>query len=116
MKICADALCKGDDIRYGCLLPVEFPRKDVKVTHTLAYTAMGDPFDKGGSAKLEEGDVKDFEWAKSWVLIVEQLLMQGKIKPHRPDVRPGGLEGVLDGLNLLKNDTVSGQKLVYELA
>ena len=93
---------------------MDFPRKDVKFTHTLAYSALGDPYDKGW-AKLEEGDMKDFEFAKRWVAVAERLWEQGRIQPHTPKIGQGGLEGILNGLELLKEDAVSGQKLVYEL-
>ncbi len=86
----------------------------MKVTHTLAYTAFGDPYNKGW-AILEEGDTKDFEFAKRWVAVTERLIQEGRIQPHTPKIGQGGLEGVLKGLELLKEDAVSGQKLVYEL-
>lgn len=115
VQLCADALGSANDLRYGCLLPVGFPREDVKVTHTLAYTAFGDAFDQGW-AKLEEGDTRDFEFAKRWIAVADGLLKDGRLKPHAPSIREGALKGVLDGLELLKQDSVSGQKLVYELS
>ncbi len=39
----------------------------------------------------------------------------GKVKVHPPTVMDGGLDKVLDGLELLRNDKVSGQKLVYKV-
>ncbi|OQU93794.1 Alcohol dehydrogenase GroES-like domain-containing protein [Cladophialophora immunda] len=115
-QICADALALAGegDLRYGCLLPVDFPRTDVLVTHTLAYTAIGEPFDQGW-AKLAAGDTKDFEFARKWVTVAQGLLERGLLKPHEPKIQPGGLEGVVEGLDILRKDSVSGQKLVYEL-
>lgn len=34
------------------------------------------------------------------------------MQPNRPEVLPGGLKGILVGLERLKNDQVSGVKLV----
>ncbi|KZT68004.1 GroES-like protein [Daedalea quercina L-15889] len=39
-------------------------------------------------------------------------LEEGMIKPNRVEVLPGGLEGILDGLDRLRNNRVSGVKLV----
>lgn len=40
--------------------------------------------------------------------------MEGKIKVHKPRVG-SGMENILDGLDQLKNNKVSGEKLVYRL-
>ncbi|TBU50235.1 GroES-like protein [Dichomitus squalens] len=40
------------------------------------------------------------------------LLKSGDIKPNRTEILPGGLNGVVEGLERLKNDQVSGVKLV----
>ncbi|GBE88087.1 GroES-like protein [Sparassis crispa] len=40
------------------------------------------------------------------------LLEQGAIKPNRVEVLPNGLAGIVDGLERLKNNQVSGLKLV----
>uniref|UniRef100_A0A093XKK5 Protein TOXD n=1 Tax=Talaromyces marneffei PM1 TaxID=1077442 RepID=A0A093XKK5_TALMA len=39
-QICADALTTEPGARYGSIRSVEFPRKDVKHSETLAYTAV----------------------------------------------------------------------------
>ena len=113
VKICAEALAPGPGSHYGCLLAVKFPREDVTVTPTLAYSALGEPFDKG-FAKSEKGEEEDFKFAVNWSEIVERCLAEGKISVHKPRVGQG-LENVLDGLDQLKNNKVSGEKLVYKL-
>ena len=45
----------------------------------------------------------------------EKLIAEDKVKPIRKDVRPGGLEGVFDGLKDLKEGKVSGTKIVYRI-
>lgn len=45
-----------------------------------------------------------------------KLLEQGKIQPHPHRVKEGGLEGILQGLQDLREKKVSGEKLVYRVA
>jgi len=47
--------------------------------------------------------------------LAEKLLKEGKIKAHPVDVRPGGLKGVLEGLDEMRKGKVSGKKLVYRV-
>lgn len=56
------------------------------------------------------------EFAKKWFTTVQELLDDGRVKPHPLKIMQGGLEGILDGLEMLKNKQVSGQKLIYPLA
>ena len=100
------------DGRYGAILFVKLPRDDVKKTYSMGYTAMGEPVDKG--AYKSPNNEGDFEFAKKWMAAVEPILAQGKLKVH-PQKVGKGLEEVIDGLDLLRMDKVSGQKLVYVL-
>jgi len=111
-KICSEAIAPGPGAHYGCLLAVEFPRSDVTVTPTLAYSTLGEPFDKG-FAKSDDTS-EDFAFAKKWSEIAEKILLEGKLQVHKPRVG-SGLENVLSGLEELKADKVSGEKLVYRL-
>jgi hypothetical protein len=43
-----------------------------------------------------------------------RFLAEGKIKVHKPRVR-SRIENILDGPDELKNNKVSGEKLVYRL-
>ncbi|KAL0263387.1 hypothetical protein SLS55_002367 [Diplodia seriata] len=111
--ICAAALTSASGVaKYSSLLTVEkFPRADVENAGTLAYTALGETFRKGAKEFPANEDHLAFA-ARFWKL-TEELLAQGKLKVHPPQVREGGLEGVLDGLEDLRQDKVSGVKLVY---
>ncbi len=109
-QLCADVISPGG--RYGAILTVEFPRKDVKCTNSLGYTAAGEAVKKG--SMFLEASTEDFEFAKKWAEVVDQLLEQRKLKVHPPKIGKG-LENVLDGCDLLRKDKVSGQKLVYVL-
>lgn len=112
VKICSEALASGSGAHYGCLLPVKFPRDDVTVTPTLAYSAFGEPFDK--SFAKSDGDEEHFRFAKQWSEIAEKCIAEGKIQVHKPKVG-SGLESIQDGLDQLQNNKVSGEKLVYQL-
>lgn len=109
-KLCADIISPGGT--YGAILKVNFPRTDVKLTYSLGYTAAGEAVDKGHFRT--DGIAEDFEFAKKWFSLVEPMLEQGLIKatPYRVT---HGLENVFDGIDLLRKNKVSGQKLVYTL-
>lgn len=100
--------------RYGAILPVEFPRDDVKTSFTIGYSVIGEPFTFFGTMKVEARP-KDFKFGKKWWSLSERLLSEGKIK-GTPTVRPGGLQGIFDGLDEMRNGKVSRQKLVYRIA
>lgn len=105
--ICAAALSSSGG-HVSILLPVkDFPRDDVKVTHTLAYTAIGEKYNDRFQASQT-----DYEFGAKFWKVAEGLLNEGKIKAHPTEVRKG-LEGVPQGLQDLKDGKVSGVKLVY---
>jgi hypothetical protein len=54
-------------------------------------------------------------FAKTWFTTVQQLLDAGKLKSHPIRLMDGGLPAVLDGLKLLRDKQVSGQKLIYRI-
>jgi len=47
----------------------------------------------------------------SWAM-VEKWLSEGAIQPNKYEVLPNGLEGIIGGLERMRNDQVSGTKLV----
>lgn len=47
---------------------------------------------------------------------IQRLMDGGKIQPHPVKLEDGGLPGLLDGVQKIRNGGVSGQKLVYALA
>jgi hypothetical protein len=50
-------------------------------------------------------------WSKS----IERLLSQGKLVSHPTRIEPGGFEGIINGLEMKRQKTISAQKLVYLL-
>ena len=112
-RVCAESL-RASGGQYSSLLPVEkLSREDVVKKTTAAYTALGESFTFGPT---EIGASKDdFDFMVEFQSLSSKLLEQGKIKPHPHHVRPGGLGGILQGLQELRDHKVSGEKLVYRL-
>ncbi|KAH8812807.1 putative zinc-binding oxidoreductase ToxD [Xylogone sp. PMI_703] len=113
-QICADALSTDPGCVYGCILPTKCPRSDVPSTSTVMYTMFGEYFSMRGTPF--PATPEDYVFAKSFMALTENLLADRKLKTHILDVRPGGLQGVLEGLEAMKSGAVSGKKLVYRIA
>lgn len=113
-KFCADALTIDPGARYGNILREKSPREDVEYTTTLAYTALGEYTEIRGNKLPAMPD--HFEFAKSWMDRCQKLLEGGHFAVHPPKVGEGGLHGVLQGLQDMKEGKVSGNKLVYRVA
>ena len=113
--ICASAIGSAGG-KYSCLItPLpKMPRDDVTSRLTFAYTGAGEPFSKG--TREFPAVQEDYEFQKNFSSLAEALLAEGKLKAHPPSVRGGGLKGIPEGLQLMKEDKVSGQKLVYRVA
>ena len=92
----------------GC----EFPRDDVRNIFFLGYTMSGELFEIEG--QVWDAVPEDAELGKRFVALAEKLLQEGKIRPHPADVRVG-IEGILDGMQEMKDGKVSGVKLVYRI-
>jgi hypothetical protein len=60
-------------------------------------------------------DTETYEFVSEFVTLSEKLLAEGKLKPHPLLLRPGGLEGILDGMKELESGNVRGGKLVYTI-
>ena len=59
---------------------------------------------------------EDTRFMETFIPIAEALLADGKIQVHPPSVRGGGLRGVLDGFQTMRDGKISGEKLVYRVA
>lgn len=118
-EICAAALSRTRPGRYWGLLAIDEKvvkgvNDKVESGYRLAYTMFGEPFEKRVKVPAIPAD---YEFGKMFWEVARGLLVEGKIKPARADVNRGGkgLEGVLVGLDELKQGKVSGVKLVYTL-
>lgn len=77
------------------------------------YTIFNEPFHKRGNSF--DASTEDFEFAKMFMDITEDLLKEGKLKTHPEEVGERGLEGALAGMRDMKGDKVSRRKLVYRV-
>ncbi|KAF2169756.1 hypothetical protein M409DRAFT_20171 [Zasmidium cellare ATCC 36951] len=114
-KICEEALSSdGSGTKYGTILGQKLPeRQDVESKTTIMYTIFNEAFSKAG--RDFPATPEDFEFAKEIFGITEKLLAEGKLKTHPAKVGSQGLEGVLQGMEDMKNEKVSGAKLVYRV-
>ena len=88
-------------------------RKDVSMTHFSSFASFGQRFTLGPYDLPDSPE--DYAWAKAWWRTVSRLVAEGKLKPHRPLVREGGLQGVLDGIQDIRDLKIRGHKLVYRM-
>ena len=56
------------------------------------------------------------EFAAKWYTGLSSLLEKQSIRPNKIRVIPGGLSGVQEGLRLIRENRVAGEKLVYRIA
>ena len=83
-------------------------------TATLMYTIFDESFAFLGNTI--ERSREDFEFAKMFFELTETMFSEGKLETHPEELRDGGLEGVLKGMNEMKENGVSGVKLTYKVA
>lgn len=121
-RICADALSTSSGTKiYSSLLGIsDFPHIDVAKKTTVAYSAIGEEMGFGGQGgvippKIPAKD-EDARFMEMFVPIAEALLAGGKIQVHPPSKRRGGLRGILDGLQTMREGKISGEKVVYRVA
>ncbi|KAL2851358.1 hypothetical protein BJX68DRAFT_266270 [Aspergillus pseudodeflectus] len=99
---------------YSSLLDVKVNRDNVSSKFTLAYSAIGEAFNFGPYPFAAKPEDKDF--ARGFWDYSAGLLADGKIQVHPLVVGRDGLKGALEGLDLMRKDLLSGQKLVYNIA
>ncbi|GAB7365801.1 hypothetical protein MBLNU230_g7134t1 [Neophaeotheca triangularis] len=111
-KICSEAIGSAGGI-VSYLLPTKHDRTDVDNRLTLGYTVMGESFMFGPTEWKAKPE--DLEFGRKFWELSEKLFAEGKVKVHPPQVEKGGLQGVFDGLKALREERVSGKKLVYNV-
>ncbi|KAL4878766.1 putative zinc-binding oxidoreductase ToxD [Aspergillus karnatakaensis] len=98
---------------YSALLKVESQRSDVISKYTLGYTAFGE--EKQFGTVRFEASKEDREFAERFWELSRGLLERGVVRTHPVSVRPGGLQGAVEGLEAMRKGEVSGEKLVYRV-
>ncbi|KAL1875156.1 putative secondary metabolism biosynthetic enzyme [Diaporthe australafricana] len=118
MQICYGALGRVGG-RYTALDPyahtVAAARKMVKADWVMGPVMLGKdiawpaPHDRAADPEM-------FDFGTKWRATLQELLDQGKLREHPLLLQPGGLEGVLDGMEMIKAKKISGKKLVYTMS
>ena len=81
---------------------------------TLGYTITGEAFKFFGGMDIP-AKPQDFEFGKTFWELATKLLASQQLTVHPTKVGEGGLQGVLKGLDELREGKVSGVKLVYKI-
>ncbi|WFD43761.1 hypothetical protein MPSI1_002425 [Malassezia psittaci] len=120
-EACARALSKTQPSKLVTILPFSPELRSlnpkVQATCFLINTTKGRATDLLGvecSQKEAEEDNKflgDFTRSKALI----NWLQCGLVQPDRTEPQSGGLESILEGLDLLRQGKVSGQKLTYSV-
>ena len=89
-------------------------RKVVKADWVLGPTIFGDgcswpsPYGRAADPELRQYGVH--LWA-----VVQKLIDEGRLRHHPLRVLDGGFQAVLDGIELVRRGSVSGEKIVVRL-
>ncbi|CAI7606329.1 uncharacterized protein N7487_002918 [Penicillium crustosum] len=110
--ICSAAISSAGG-SYNALLDVPSARDDVDSHVSMAYDVLGEPYRMGMNEVSP--DSTNFEFGIKWWELAQKLLEERRIHPHPYQVKPGGLAGVLAGLQLLREGKVRASKLVYRV-
>jgi NADPH:quinone reductase-like Zn-dependent oxidoreductase len=114
----AAVLSQSGNAKYVALVPgfekeVKKLNPSVDAQSILAYSAFGNPW----MYENEYFDAVpgDYEFQKKFILMAERLFAEGNVKAPRVFLNRGGsgLEGILRGLEEMRDGRVSGGKLVY---
>lgn len=118
MQICYAAIGRAGG-RYTAVEP--WPerhktRKAIKDDWVMALAIYGKQVKLDGVYGRDESK-EDYEFGKNWVMVVQDLLDQGRLKAHPliVDDRGEGFEGVLGGVKRVRTKAMSGQKMVYRV-
>lgn len=116
-KICYEAIGTAGG-KYVALDPystvIKYTRRNVKAEWVMAFSLFGKPVRLAG-VYGRPARPKDREFCKLWFPMAEKMIKEGKLKPHRIEVKKGGLMGVLAGIDEVRTGSVRGRKLVYLL-
>ncbi|TLD09082.1 uncharacterized protein PgNI_07988 [Pyricularia grisea] len=114
--LCYEAMGRAGG-RYACLEMYPgfaLERRSIKVFFALGMALLGHRLDLAyGYEREEDPEMRAF--GIGWYKVLQKLLYQGKLRPHPLRELEGGFEGILKGVQMVKNKEVSGQKLVVSL-
>jgi hypothetical protein len=114
VKICTDF--GSDGVRYNVLLPVQLSRSDVRSGFSNATTSIGGVFEYGPQHMTIRVMPEEFDFVVRWTGAVEKLWAEAKMRSPAVQVEGNRLDGLLDGLQMLRERKISARKLVYRVA
>ena len=79
----------------------------------LGYSMSGEAYIFEGEHM--EAQPEDLVFGSKWYRVAESLWAQEKWAPHPQRIEKGGLLGINDGLQQMRESKVSGEKLVYRV-
>ncbi|OCH94263.1 zinc-binding oxidoreductase ToxD [Obba rivulosa] len=88
-------------------------REDVKIIHTLIYTSGGREFTLGKHYPVSP---EDRAHMAAFLKEVPDLVQSGAVKPNPVKLWTGGLEGIKEGLQYMRDGKNSAEKIVYRIA
>jgi hypothetical protein len=96
---------------------VEIP-ESVQILYTYVGTAHSGAYRAGMIKQPQDAEFvqSDLEWAYVFFRYVAKMLADGKLTGHPFEVVEGGLEGVGEGLKMLKAGKAKGFKYVFKVA
>ena len=115
-KLCYAAIGQAGG-KYSALdLLPEVPdlRRTVRADWVMGITLSGKEIALGNGYEREP-NLDHFKFGQKWFRTVQNLLDEGKLKPHPMRAAESGFEGILQGLDILRTQAISGQKLVCVL-
>lgn len=113
MKTCYAAVSTQSG-QYVSLNPIPVrahTRRNVKARWIIAFTMGNKPVSWQRPYK-RDAKPKHREFGESWFENMQGLLDRGLISPHPHQLKTGGLNGVIDGIDLVRKG-LTREKLVY---
>ncbi|KAJ5579501.1 uncharacterized protein N7459_005486 [Penicillium hispanicum] len=98
---------------YNALLDVQCAREDVDSHVSMAYDILGEPYQIG--TKTYSPGMQDPEFGIRWWNCAQTWLQNRRLVPHPHQLKPGGLIGVLNGLQMMRKGKVRARKPVYRV-
>lgn len=85
----------------------------VQATTALGYLLLGEPLSMGGLEIPADPSLEAF--SKKWAPVIEELINQGRVKPHPHVVVPGGLDAIPGVLESIAHGGTRGKKTVVSI-
>lgn len=115
------------EFAYGSLMPVQntpprpnFIPTDIPIRNdwNMVYTCFGRRFtmvnDDWNIRHTWEASPEDRRFMETFYRVAETILAQGRLQTMPVEMGKGGLEGIINGISLVRDGKIANKKLVYE--